>query len=347
MVPNMNERIEVGSQVVFSASEATLLTKKVIKQRQENKEHRIGFGTAALDSYLIPSWPGDLVLVCGRPQNYKTAYMQTIMHQATKDIKAQNKQDECTVLVTWEVNVEQAMSYWLSIESGISATKMMKGDVDLEWEKLDLAIAKVASSPVYIIGHSGSRDSDRKRRRPHLPPSIVSLALDYLMNEMELEPRMICMDYLQRIPMEKGANINQNQHHSQCVDWAKDTALWAGCPVYLGTQARREVDDRTIKLPGLRDSQWSSNAEQSADKFLSLWMPKQAHDEGDKINVGKKLGNLTVTDKLLLLAVAKQKFGPAGEIFPLIVDPEHLKLEDASPYSRKPIKAIEEAEINF
>lgn len=323
------ERIKVGSELVFPASEATRLTKGVIEKRQENKEHKVGFGTPALDKYLIPSWPGDLVMICGRPQNYKTAYAQTIMHGATKDIVDQNKQDECTVLITWEVSVEQAMAYWLAVESGVSATSMMRGDVELPWDKLNVAIAKVAAAPIYIIGHSIGRSVDRKRQRPHLPPSVVSLALDYLMNEMNLEPRMIVGDYLQRIHIEKNARVDRNEHYLQCVDWSKDTAIWGGCPFYLLTQARREVDDKKIPMPGLRDSQWSSNAEQSADKFLSVMMPKQYFHIGEEIDMGKKLGTFIVTKDLLFLAATKQKFGDAGEVFALTADPEHLKLKDA------------------
>lgn len=323
------ERIQTGVDLVFPAGEAAALTRTVVKKRQEQRDHKVGFGTPELDKYLIPSWPGDLVLICGRPQNYKTGYMQTLMHMAADDIVRQSKTNECVILITWEVSVEQAMAYWLAVESGISATAMMRGDIGLEWEKFDTAIAKVSSAPVYIIGHSIARDSDKKRRRPHLPPSTINLALDYLMNDMGLEPRMISMDYLQRIHTEKGQRIERNEHYLQCIDWAKDTAIWAGSAVYLGTQARREIDDQAIRLPGLRDSQWSSNAEQSADKFLSLWMPKQSRDIGDKLNIGSGLDELTVTENLLLLAAAKQKFGPAGKIFPLYVDPEHLSIKDA------------------
>jgi replicative DNA helicase len=251
------------------------------------------------------------------------------MHRTAQDIVQQNRMNECVILITWEVSIEQAMAYWLAVESGISATDMMRGNIGVEWEKFDAAIAKVSSAPVYIIGHSIGRDTDKKRRRPHLPPSVINLALDYIMNDMGLEPRMITMDYLQRIHTERSQRVDRNEHYLQCVDWAKDTAIWSGSAVYLGTQARREVDDQAIKIPSLRDSQWSSNAEQSADKFLSLWMPKQSHYAGDTIDLGGELGEIEVSDNLLLLAASKQKFGPAGKVFPLIVDPEHLEMKDA------------------
>lgn len=324
---NGTQRKAIGVDAVFSASEAAGLTRQVVEERSKASTRTpVTFGTAALDDYLIPCWPGDLVMVCGRPQNFKTGYIQTVLHQTTAQIIAENATNECTVMVTWEVSVEQAMAYWLAVESGISATDMMRGEMVGQWDKFDLAVMKVSSKPIYIIGHSTKRSEDNRRRRPNLTTDNVTLALDYLMNDLNLEPRMVALDYLQRIHM--AGNITRNEHYLQAVDWAKDTALWGGCPVFLGTQARREVDDYKIKLPGLRDSQWSSNAEQSADKFFSLWMPKQSHDTGEHIHIGGDLGEIEVSERLLLFGATKQKFGPAGKIFPLYVEPEYLKLGD-------------------
>lgn len=319
----------IGLDLVFTANEAVALTRQVVEMRAANDKHKLGFGTPQLDKYLIPSWPGDLEIVCGRPQNYKTGYIQTRLHMAVNDIMREKAYSDCVVLVTWEVPVEQAMAYWLAIESGLSATAMMRGEIKperiVEWDKFQGAMVKVGAKPFYIIGHSVKRATDNKRRRPNLTPSNVSLALDYLMNDLGKNPRLIAMDYLQRIHSDN-ERVSRSEHFLQCVDWAKDTALQSGGVVMLGSQADRRVDDYQLAVPKLRDSQWTSNAEQSADKFLSLHMPKQKHITGDFIDVKGK--SVEVSDRLLLLAVTKQKFGPAGDIFPLYVEPEYLKLGD-------------------
>lgn len=325
MIKNMvtETRQKVGLDIVFTSSEAVELTKQVVKDRHTQPERAVGFGSPKLNKYLIPSWPGDLELICGRPGNYKTGYMQTRIQIATNDIIKQEAYNECTILVTWEVSVEQAMAYWLAVESGISATDMMSGKVK-QWDKLDIAIGKVGSRPMYIIGHSVKRAADGRRGRPNLTTDNVTLALDYIINDLQKEPRLIAMDYLQRVHIPP--RMERNEHYLRTVDWAKDMALMSGGTVMLGTQADRRVDDRAIRLPGLRDSQWSSNAEQSADKFISLWMPKQGYFKGDRIDLGPF--SATVSDNLLLLSVAKQKYGPAGEVFPLYIEPEYLKLGD-------------------
>lgn len=319
----------IGMDIVFTSGEAVTLTQQVIVDRATNETHKLGFGTPVLDKYLISSWPGDLEIICGRPQNYKTGYMQTRLHMCVNDIMAEKAMNDCAVLVTWEVSVEQAMAYWLAIDSGLSATDMMRGEIKPQdvkvWDKLKLSISNVGSKPLYIIGHSTRRSVDGRRRRPNLSPSNVTLALDYLMNELGKNPRLIAMDYLQRINSENERD-SISDHLLRCVDWAKDTAFQSGGVVMLGSQADRRVDDYGLSLPRLRDSQWTSNAEQSADKFLSLHMPKQKHVAGESIEVQGK--RIEVSDRLLLVAVTKQKFGPAGNIFPVYVEPEYLKIGD-------------------
>jgi hypothetical protein len=62
----------------------------------------------------------------------------------------------------------------------------------------------------------------------------------------------------------------------------------------------------------------SSNIEHTADKMISLWMPKTTEPSGDVV---PGTDGLRVTDNLLLLGVMKQKLGPAGFWKPLFVDP--------------------------
>lgn len=314
---------------VYSSSEAVSLTRAVVLDRAEAKDNeKLSYGTPDLDKYLIPPWSGDLEIVCGRPQNFKTGYMQIRLHDAVNRIMTRRAYNQCAILVTWEVSVEQATAYWLAIESGVSATDMMRGEVKPEnvktWEAFNTAIKKVGARPLYIIGHSIQRSSGQ-RKRPNLTPQNVEMAIDYIVNTLKKDPVLIVMDYLQRIHQDD-TKLTAERHFTACVDWAKNMALHAGCSIVLGSQAGRQVDEYQIKLPRLRDSQWSSNAEQSADKFISLWMPKQSHAEGDWIEFGDV--NVQVSDRLLLLSVAKQKFGAAGKVFPLYVEPEFLKIGD-------------------
>jgi replicative DNA helicase len=320
-------RQQIGTDIVFTASDAAGLTREIIVDRQKNETSRVHFGTPDVDRYLIPFFPGDLTLICGRPQNYKSGIMQTILHRTVDEIEQDERaMQECGVLVTWEVSVEKAAAYWLAVASKISTTEMLRGNVTVsQWEDLDLAVTQVSQKPFFIVGHSTKRSVDNRRRRPNLTTANVDLALDYIMNDMGYDPRIITLDYLQRIPAESD-RMNHNEHIMRSVDWAKDLGLWAGCPTFLGTQADRRVDDYQVKMPKLRDSQWSSNAEQSADFFISTHMPKTAGSVGKRLDFGEF--EVDVTERVCVIAVAKQKDGPAGKLFPLYVEPEYLKMGD-------------------
>ena len=325
----------------FGASHATALTRQLIHARHNNTVAGSTFGTAALDKKMIPMQAGDLILVCGRPGNGKSLVMRHLLYRATQEIVELGNENEATVLVTWEESVEQVTAYWIAVASGISATDMFMGNLTpKQLDRVDSTIVQVGALPLYIVGLSSQRGADGKRRRKSLTTDAVSGALDYLMNTKGLELKMVVMDYLQRIP--NTGRLDDVPHYSRCVDWAKDTALQAGCPVVLGTQSGRDVDKRAKHhLPTLSDSQYTSNAEQSADKFFSVWMPKGTHELGERIEMGGL--NVTVTENLLILALLKQKYGSAPHLFPMYVKPDTLTVKDMDAFTEQPAGADNDA----
>ena len=110
------------------------------------------------------------------------------------------------------------------------------------------------------------------------------------------------------------------------VDRAKDMALAFGVPVLLGSQAKRDTQSRTWKLPALDDAQETSNLEQSADSLLSLMMPKQSYPDGQVIEYGSF--RVTVGANVLVLGIMKQKFGVAPKLIELHVKPEINQIYD-------------------
>jgi len=76
------------------------------------------------------------------------------------------------------------------------------------------------------------------------------------------------------------------------------------------------VDDRAWKLAYMGDGLESSNIEHTADKMLSVWMPKRTEALGSYIANGE----LQVADTLLLMSMPKQRMGPAGMWWSLYVD---------------------------
>lgn len=297
------------NETIFTPQEVSALTVKEIKRRRDAPREGLRTGIDKLDDHLLPLRTGELIPVLGFTSNYKSGLMTCIARNAT----AQIEHEENTIIVycTWEQSVEEQGMLELAHATHIDATMLAKGDLtESEWKRMMGAAMKRAVTPLWHVGHS----SQSGKRRPRLSMSDVALALAFAVDEMGHKPALICLDYLQRIRSED--NRSRREQVMEMVDRAKDMALAFSCPVMLGTQAGRQVLDRAWKLPQMHDSQETSNIEQSADKFLSLWMPKNTEVPGEMIQ-----DKYPVTDNLLLLGLLKQKFGPAPKILALHVEP--------------------------
>ena len=153
--------------------------------------------------------------------------------------------------------------------------------------------------------------------------------------------RMIILDYLQRIrPMENRRDWHVSM--METVDKAKDMAIAFNVPVLLGTQASRETRKlANPKMPLLEHAQETSNIEQSASKFFSVCLPIKTMQEGETFEYA---GNMfTVTKNLLLVALLKQKRGPAPAYFAFNVDFSTHKL---TPYQRTDVNKAYQDKMN-
>lgn len=324
---------------VYTAQVASNLAKVLVKDRkrivesiQNDEEILINFGLPALDGYLNPFMEGDLITILGRPQNGKTLIAMWLLDTIVN--RCLSFENKVVILVTTEVTVERSILYQLARICNISVRSALRGELTPdELKGLDMAALKIGSMPLFIIGHSSKRSKDNKRARPQLTPENIEKCIEYIFNHYKdevtgtyVEPALIVIDYLQRLYNANPIQIPPPQFYSGAVDWAKNLAFWGGCPVVLNVQAGREVDTREIKMPTMKDGQFTSNIEQSSDFSFGTWMPKTCGYEIVK-NAHKSIpSRLQVTDRLLLLSCLKQKDGPAGSWFPLYVEPEHLKV---------------------
>ena len=321
--------LDMGIDTVFNMSDATRLAREEIQFKIQNAGQGIRFNTPKLDEYLIPPTTGDLVIVCGRPHNFKSGILRHVFYGELQAIIARKNYTECGIFISREETVERAAMYWLAVKSGVSVTEMRKGAITKhDVKNIDVAIVQVLDWPMFFIGHSTKRSANGKRKRPKLTPKTLDKALGYIINTMKFDPTIVCVDYLQRLQSDLPSK-NKLEHYSDCVDWAKDMALWTGSAAYLGSQAGRQVQDRAFAMPALEDSQWSSNAEQSADQFYGVWMPKTKYPPSQEVqSVTIEGKEVDITDRMLLLQVHKQKDGEAGRVFPLHIEPEYLKIHD-------------------
>ena len=300
-------------QLIYKPNEVGDLVVKAVQERRDNPGAGIRSYIANLDQNLLPLRPGELVTVMGRPSNYKSGFMQCWARRVAEEIRKEDGLNEMVVFVTWEMAVEEIGLYDLAASAALNASEIYQGRVsDETWERLQVSAMNRAAVPLWIVGHS----IERRRKRPDLTLSNVARALQWF-DDQGHKPRIIFLDYLQQMQPEKG--YDRRMQVFENVRRCKDMALALGCPVVLGVQAGRQVDDRSWKMPGMGDGLESSNIEHTADKMLGLWYPKMTDPIGAMISMGEK--SLEVSENLLLCALTKQKLGPANKLAVLRVDP--------------------------
>jgi len=97
-----------------------------------------------------------------------------------------------------------------------------------------------------------------------------------------------------------------------------------GAPAVAGAQARREVDDRKLKIPGLRDAMWGASVEQASDKVFGLLRPILTAPVGSTLKFSDF--EVEVSENLLVIRLLKQRGGLGRKTFAVYFEPEILKL---------------------
>ncbi len=259
----------------------------------------VNWGVRPMDEYLIPMVPGDLVTVLARPGMGKTS----LLLHLSRHIASRLTQNETAVYATWETLVEEYVGAAASASSGFTLEDIGRGTADLP--AVRKAAIDLIDMGVTVLGRSMESPPGRNMTLNDVDVILHELA------ESGQRPVAVLLDYLQRIPnrpgLERGDSVTEN------LEQAKDLALSHRVPVVLAAQARREVDDQSgLRLPGLRDGQWTSNIEQTSDKVLAVTKPAAYMVAGSTIKQGGF--KYTVDDSLLCIKPLKQRWGPANTV---------------------------------
>ena len=312
------------STISFSPQQVGRLSLETLDSLRKDSGGGIKTGVTDIDKFLMPFRPGELITVLGLPSHYKSGVMNWFSKQAVKEIKAES--NEIVIRVTWEQSVEEDTISWLAGAADMSITKLARGLIDeTEWKILKGASVRRAITPMWIVGHSQQESKERRRARPRMTMPDVNKAIEFILNDATAsrhKPKMIVLDYLQRIKPTKEDGFDRRIQVSNAVDSSKDMAISFGCPVVLGVQVDRSILSRDNKLPTMSDGQETSNIEQTSDKMLSVWYPIKTEPEGEMI------GGETVTKNLLMMKLLKQKLGESNKTFALYIDPEKNLIGD-------------------
>jgi len=281
----------------------------------------ITWGLESLDEVILPSRPGDLVVICGRPGSGKTSLLARQAKRTAQDIADRGKQlEECVIYVSWEEHAEQLEVYFQADDQYSTS--------DYNWcrvpfEYVQRKAAKRADFPLWVVGYSRKNILKQKHE---LTLSMVLEAVESMVYTYRQAPRpvMLCFDYAQLIPPER----QRQQYRLELKDvmhGITHLGLRIGCPVYVAVQAGRQVDNYTpLQVPGMRDAQEGSSIEQFAKLFLGVSRPWKWADHNGTILVGDY--RLPVTPDLFLLNMCKQRGEDGDRLFPMHFSMSELQL---------------------
>jgi len=297
-----------AGEAIFTPDIIAERAEKTIQDRYENREGGLETGIQELDQTLLKLHPGELFGVLGFTSNYKSGIMAYIMryhaHRLKRMFQSQSH-NKIVITGTWEQSIEEQAIIDIAQITILPTSRIMQGDISKgELQDLHEGAIERGKLPWWLIGHS----VHSKTRRPRLSMTEVDKALE-IIDGMGFDPVLIALDYLQRIRREKA---DMREGYMDIVDKSKDLSLASHCPVMLGCQAKREVQARKWKLPNKDDAQETSNFEQSCDKMVSSWLPKNDYPENSELQYGDL--SFTVKESLLLMSIAKQKFGKAPHL---------------------------------
>lgn len=281
-------------------------------ERRMGRPQHLTWGIPEVDNRVVPYAPGDMITILGRPGMGKTSVM---IHQISRFADIVNRVDmgierPIFMYATWETMVEEFMAVFSASKSGYNLEDIGRGRADIN--KIKHAMVSMMGSSVAIFGRS------MEDARSRLPVPTLSDYRDaiYMLQDEGYTVVGSFLDYLQRIPSEKGSGKGWQEDRSgrvsENVEEIKDIGMTTGVWNVVGVQAKREVDDYGgLKFPSMQDGQWTSSIEQATDKSFSVTMPAKYLDLGTEV----KLKGLIyeVGDQTLGLKMLKQRFGGATE----------------------------------
>jgi len=275
--------------------------------RRRDAPGRITWGVKALDDYLVPELPGELVAIIGRPGHCKTSLL--LAKARTAAASWVKNSGGCVVYATWETLIEEAVGVLAAPASGFTLEDIGRGALaDNQLQAVVDAATGLLDSGLVFFGRSLESPPGRVPTLADLEEALGTLVM------RSMPPKLILIDYLQRIPLshtgrtesEMSARVGTN------LERCKDLAMQFKCPVDIAVQARREVDDYSkLRLPTMKDGQWSSTVEQTCDKVFGVTRPILYLAEGSEI---KREGlRYLITQRTLVAKVLKQRWGQSGD----------------------------------
>ena len=282
------------SHIRKNYSQVKGLMKEAIDELQAKKTRKDGItgvpsGFIDLDNITSGWQPSDLVIIAGRPSMGKTAFVLSMMRNASID------HEMPIALFSLEMSSLQIVNRLISSEAELDSDKIKKGNLkDYEWQQLlhktdQLNNAKIFIDDTPALSRLELRAKSRRLKSQH-------------------DIQCIIVDYLQLMSGEYGKSSgNREQEIASISRSLKAIAKELNVPVLALSQLSRAVETRGgDKRPVLSDLRESGSIEQDADMVLFIY-------RADRYDITEdEDGNLTAGVAEVLLR--KNRNGPTGKV---------------------------------
>jgi len=244
-----------------------------------------------LDSLLAGGfWPGELIIVAGRPSMGKTTFALNIVRQISV---GNEKRIKPTAVFSLEMPREQIAKNILCAEAKLDGRKMRRYDFDdEEFERAQFYGKALQQAPIFVDDTSGISVSQLRSRCRRL--------------KQREGVQLVVVDYLQLMRGSiAGKASNREQEVAEISRGLKSIARELRIPVIVLSQLNRSAEKRENddKKPQLSDLRESGSIEQDADVVIMLYRPEYWNiEENSKTqNRGEAL-------------VMKNRNGPVGSV---------------------------------
>lgn len=234
-------------------------------------------------------WPGELIVIAGRPSMGKTTFAINIVRQVSV---GNEKHVRPTAIFSLEMPKEQVAKNILCAQAEIPGYKMRRYEFsEKEYEKVQFFGKVLQQAPIYIddtsaLSISALRARCRRLRHRH-------------------DVRLVVVDYLQLMRGPANRRDSREQEVAEISRSLKSIARDLKIPLVVLSQLNRSAEKRENddKRPQLSDLRESGAIEQDADVVIMLYRAEyyDLEQNAKNINVGEAL-------------ILKNRNGPVGQV---------------------------------
>lgn len=235
---NTKESSEYMSEVVEEANSEEIIKSKVI------------YGINEIDEVTSGLFPGEYIIIAGRPSMGKTSLMAHIA--ITNAIMGNN-----VIFFSLEMEPKRIGVKFLSNVCDMELWKLKRiKNRDSDEQKRMIAAAQIIKNTNLVIDNTSSLDIQ----------TIQSIIHKYAVKYKKID--LVIVDYLQLMV---GNGESDNSRISNISKGMKSTALKFHLPIIVGSQLSRLCEQRESKRPILSDLRDSGSIEQDADLVFMLY----------------------------------------------------------------------------